>query len=385
MQTALYIQSDPDIHQQTSLFDAEVGYSAAKFPEEIWKSLMKDDLEGYRLHLAFDSANVQGFKTGYLAIKKNQVVVCLAPFFITDYHLDTTVQGKLKSLLQKVREKIPFLMRVKILCVGSPITDACKMTMHPEYPYDPDILQVLNEQLQKIASKSGASVIAFKDVLAKDLQKYGAKLNQLGYSTVKNMPVAVNRIDFATLEDYYSGLSYATRKDLRRKIKKSAHIEIKEYQGMPPNIEEIHALYLETYDRSDLKFEKLTSTFFEFTAGLMPQNTRFVLYYSDKRLIAFNMLLHNEHTLMDKYIGMHQPLAADNNIYFLSWIYNIEMCLRDGLTRFQSGQASYEVKKKLGASLEDTYILFKHTNRLLNQPLAYLAKLLAYENFDANL
>jgi uncharacterized protein len=97
------------------------------------------------------------------------------------------------------------------------------------------------------------------------------------------------------------------------------------------------------------------------------------------------MLLHNGHTLMDKYIGMHQPVAAEHNIYFLSWIYNIEMCLRDGITQFQSGQASYEVKKRLGAELEDTYLLFKHTNRFLNQPLACLAKLLAYENFDQNI
>lgn len=383
MHTALFIQ--PDLTEQAPEFGVEVGYSAAKFPEETWKSLMKDDLEGYRLHLAFDSANVQGFKTGYLAVKKNQVIVCLAPFFITDYHLDTTVQGRLKSLLQKVREKIPFMMRVKILCVGSPVTDACKMTMHPDYPYDPAIMQALNEQLHKIALKAGASVIAFKDVLAKDLQKYGAKLNDLGYSTLRNMPVAVNQLAFNSLDDYYASLSYATRKDLRRKLKKSAQIEIREYQGVPPNIHDIYALYLETYERSDLKFEKLTETFFEFVGGLMPQNTRFVLYYQAQKLIAFNMLLHNEHTLMDKYIGMHQPLAAENNLYFVSWIYNIEMCLRDGFTTFQSGQASYEVKKKLGASLEETYIMFKHTNRFLNQPLACLAKLLAYENFDQHI
>lgn len=380
MQTALYM--DSNLSAETPVFDVEVGYSAAKFPEETWKTLLKDDLEGYRLHLAFDSANVQGFKTGYLAVKKNQVIVCLAPFFITDYNLDTTVQGRLKPLLQKIRERIPFLMRVKLLCVGSPITDACKMTLHPDYPFDPAMMQALNAQLQKIAAKAGASVIAFKDVLARDLQKIGAPLNALGYSTLRNMPVAINQIAFDSMEAYFASLSYATRKDLRRKLKKRSQIEIREVQGMPSNLDEIYQLYLETYERSELKFEKLTSSFFEFVAGLMPEHTRFVLYYLDGKLIAFNMLLHNGHTLMDKYIGMHQPVAAEHNIYFLSWIYNIEMCLRDGITQFQSGQASYEVKKRLGAELEDTYLLFKHTNRFLNQPLACLAKLLAYENFD---
>lgn len=383
MQTALTF---PMTHvPQPSALTAEIGYSAAKFPEEIWKSLMKDDLEGYRLHLAFDSANVQGFKTGYIAIKKNQVVVCLAPFFITDYALDTTVQGKLKTLLQAIRKQCPSLMQVKLLCVGSPVTDACKLTLHPDYPYDPAVMQALNDQLSQLATKVGASVIAFKDVLARDMSGYGAALQEMGYGVVKNMPVAVNPIRFASVDDYYASLSYATRKDLRRKLKARAGLEIVEYQGMPPNLHEIYALYEQTYERSPLKFEKLTETFFEFVAGLMPAQTRFVLYYHAGQLIGFNLLLHNGHTLMDKYIGLRQPEAAKHNLYFVSWIVNIEMCIRDGLSRFQSGQASYAVKKRLGAELEDTFLLFRHTHPLLNRPLNYLAKWLAYENFDQHL
>lgn len=380
MQTSLTLSHDDIIARP--VFEVETGYSAAKFPEEVWRTFLKDDLEGYRLHLAFDSANIQGFKTGYIGIRKNQVMVCLAPFFITDYHLDTTVQGRLKPLLQKIREKVPFLMRVKVVCVGSPVTDSCKFATHPDYPFDADLMQALNDALQKVAAKAGASVIAFKDVLAADVQKFGGALTALGYGTIKNMPVAVNHLPFDSVDAYLGSLSYATRKDIRRKLKKSEQVVIKEYQGMPPNIEEIYALYEETYARSPLKFEKLTSAFFEYTAGLMPENTRFVLYYVNEELIAFNMVLHNQHTLLDKYIGIKQPAGSAHQIYFLSWMYNIRMCLRDGLTQFQSGQASYETKKRMGAQLQDTYILFKHTNRLLNQPLIHLAKLLAYENFD---
>lgn len=367
-----------------SALTVDIGYSAAKFPEETWKSLMKDDLEGYRLHLAFDSANVPGFKTGYMAVRKNQVVVCLAPFFITDYALDTTVQGTLKTVLQAVRKRWPRLMQVKLLCVGSPVTDACKLTLHPDYPYDPAVLAALNQALEQLAAKVGASVIAFKDVLARDLTGYGATLQDLGYGSVKNMPVAVNSISFTSIDGYYASLSHATRKDLRRKMKARAGLEIVEVQGMPPNLSEIYALYEETYARSPLQFEKLTPAFFEFVAGLMPEQTRFVLYYHAGQLIGFNMLLHNQHTLMDKYIGMRQPEASAHNLYFVSWMVNMEMCLRDGFRRFQSGQAAYAVKKRLGATLEDTYLLFKHRHPLLNQPLNYLAKILAYDHVDAS-
>lgn len=365
-------------------FEVVVGYNASKFSEQAWKDLLKEDVEGYRLHLAFDSANVEGFKTGYIGIKKHNVLLCLAPYFVTDYALDSTVQGKLKHFLTKVREKLPNLMNVKIICVGSPVTDSCKLAINQEYPFDPEIIRTLNKTLFQIAEKEKASVIAFKDILERDVQLYGNTLGSLGYGTIKNMPVATNLVPYKSLDEYLATLSYATRKDIRRKLKKSQDITIKEYQGTPPDLDKIYDLYLETYERSELKFEKLTPTFFEYAAGLMPEQCRFVLYYLDDELIAFNMLLHNEEILLDKYIGMKQPAAKKYDIYFLSWIHNIEMAIRDGFNTYQSGQAAYETKKRLGAELEDTYLVFTHKNPIMNQPLKWLSKLLAYGNFDHN-
>ena len=146
----------------------------------------------------------------------------------------------------------------------------------------------------------------------------------------------------------------------------------------------IHKLYLQTYEQSEFKFEKLTLAFFESIAGLMPNHCRFVLYYAEDELVAFNCLLHRDGVLLDKYIGMHQTLAKKYNIYFLSWLHNIEMCIRDGFHTFQSGQAAYKTKTRLGARLTQTHIFFKHRNRYLNQPLKLLSRALAYANFDSS-
>lgn len=373
---------DTELAIQPPSYYAEVGYSAAKFSENVWESLLKNDLEGYRMHLAFDSANVAGFKTGYIALKRHQVVVCLAPFFITDYALDSSVPGKLKTLLQNVRERLPFLLKLKVLCIGSPVTDSCKMAVHPDYPLDPAMLTALDEALHEIARKSDAAVIAFKDLVSSDFKKYENSIRKLGYSAIKNIPLAHSDVHFDDIESYLSSLSQATRQDLQQKLKENSAIEIQEVQGLPDNLEEIYALYLQTYQRSELKFEKLTPSFFEFVAGLMPEKTRFVLYYRNQELIAFNMCLHNQQVLMDKYIGIKEGVDHAQDILLLSWIHNIEICIREGIPHLQSGQTHHETKKWLGATFEDTYMVFKHTNRLLNTPLNYLAKLLAHENAD---
>jgi predicted N-acyltransferase len=154
---------------------------------------------------------------------------------------------------------------------------------------------------------------------------------------------------------------------------------------LPPHMEQIYQLYLNTYNKSELKFEKLTIEFFESLAGLMPNQCRFVLYYMQEKLVGFNCLLLGNGVLMDKYIGMDYEHSKQFNLYSLSWLYNIQMCIRDGFHTFQSGQAAYETKLSLGAKLEQTYVFFKHRNRVINPILKLASRALAYGNFDSAL
>lgn len=363
-------------------YTTESSFSAAKFDEVVWDRVLPNDAESYRYHLAFEIAKVKGFKTAYVAVKRGGIIVCIAPYFITDYRLDTTVQGLLKKGFNTISGYFPNLLTVKLLCVGSPITDSCKIGISTDYPFDGDMLIALNAALKNIADREKISVIAYKDVIENQAQLFKAPLRALGFSQIDNMPVASNLIQYANLEAYLNSLSYTMRKNLRRKLKSLLQVRIEEFNGAPPDMSAIYALYLQTYEKSELKFEKLTLAFFESIAGLMPNNTRFVLYYAENQLIAFNCLLHRDGVLLDKYIGMHPVLAQKYNIYFLSWLHNIEMCIRDGFHTFQSGQAAYETKLKLGASLTPTFIFFKHKNRFLNQLLKLASRVLAYANFD---
>ncbi len=366
-------------------YTTERTFSAAKYEEIVWDRLLPGDAESYRYHLAFEIGKVEGFKTGYVAVKRGGVIVCIAPYFVTDYRLDTTVQGALKNVLNKIRDYLPNLFSIRLLCVGSPVTDSCKIGIANDYPFDGDMLVALNSELEEIASREHISVIAYKDVIEEQAVKFKTPLQKLGFTEVANMPVASNLIEYSSLDAYLDSLSYSMRKNLRRKLKSKQHVRIEEYAGAPPDINAVYALYLQTYEQSELKFEKLTLDFFESIAGLMPNNTRFVLYYAENQLIAFNCLLHRDGVLLDKYIGMQQALAKKYNIYFLSWLHNIEMCIRDGFHTFQSGQASYETKLRLGANLTPTSIFFRHRNIFFNQPLKLLSGVLAYANFDKSI
>lgn len=363
-------------------YETHYTYTAAKYDETTWQRLLPNSLEGYRYHLAFELGKVTGFKTGYISLSKAGTVVCIVPIFVTDYALDTTLQGPMKALTHHLSKWLPSLMTLRLLCVGSPVTDSAQIGFFKDLPLDSEMIRVLTEKLDEVAEREGAKVIAFKDLIAADAKQLQPLLTMQGYASVENMPIAKNLINFKDLDDYLATLSYSTRKSLRRKLKTLNQLRIEEHNGSPPHLEEIYQLYLNCYEKSELKFEKLTLEFFESLAGLMPNQCRFVLYYVNEKLIGFNCLLHGNGVLMDKYIGLDYVDSQRVNLYSLSWLYNIQMCIRDGFHTFQSGQASYETKLRLGATLEQTYILFKHRNKLVNPIFKLASHVLAYGNFD---
>lgn len=367
---------------QARLYTTEHSFTAASYEEAIWDRLLPGDAESYRYHLAFDLGKVTGFRTGYAAVRRGGIVVCLAPYFITDYRLDSTVQGVLKRFTSKLHGILPGLMTLRLLCVGSPVTDSGKLGITRDYEFDADMITALHEELEQIAEDEGASVVAFKDILESDAKRLAEPLQQAGFSQVDNMPVAINTMGFASLDQYLETLSYTTRKNLRRKRKSLQHVQIEEYDGMPPELDAIYQLYINCYERSELQFEKLSWQFFESIATLMPHNCRFVLYRAEGKLIGFNLLLHRNGVLMDKYIGLDYDLSHKYQLYFLSWLHNIEMAIRDGFHTFQSGQAAYETKIRLGSQLQQTYVFFRHRNPIFNPLLKLASKFLAYANFD---
>lgn len=363
----------------------EESFSASMDGEALWARLLPGEVEGYRYHLAFEQGGIEGFRTGYIVVRHGVTAICLAPYFITDYRLDSTVQGPLKRVTRWIRRHLPNLLTLRLLCVGSPVTDSGKLGFLPSHRFHPEALRKLCTEMERIAIREGATLLAFKDILERDARQLDAPLHQAGFAKLVNMPVATNAIGFSNLDDYLASLSRSTRKDLRRKYRQYNQVSIEECNGLPENIDEVYRLYLNCYQKSELQFEKLTPEFFRSVATLMPGECRFVLYRAEGKLIGFNLLLHKNGVLLDKYLGLDYHLSRKHNLYYLSWLHNLTMCLHDGFHTYQSGQAAYRTKLKLGATLEQTYLYFRHRNHLVNPLLQLASRFFAYENFDKSL
>src|SRR5207244_2035372 len=87
-----------------------------------------------------------------------------------------------------------------------------------------------------------------------------------GYTRLPSMPAAKLDLEFASFEDYMQRkLGKTFRKNLRRKFRNSERhppTVMEVVTDAAPFVDEIYPLYLQTQQRSEFQFEKLTKDYF---------------------------------------------------------------------------------------------------------------------------
>lgn len=189
-------------------------------------------------------------------------------------------------------------------------------------------------------------------------------------------------LPYHSVDDYLASLSRATRKDQRRKMKALDDLRIERRRSIEDLAPDMAALYEQTVAHSDLAFEHLPPTYFEEVARQMSPRTCIVLYWSGNRLAAFNFLIESDGRLVDKYVGMDYEAVRRDNLYFNSWLVNVRYCIERGIPRYQSGQALYGPKLRLGCRLEANWQYFRHRNALLNGLLKLIARVVSLDHAD---
>jgi predicted N-acyltransferase len=305
--------------------------------------------------------------------------------FRTDFDLLTTLDRSIPAVLRR----LPFfsrwsaLFRVRAAFAGSTVTEYAVL---PREPGPEEILDaVLGERergdfLTVIKDLPDASPLldaednAFADALER------AALAR-GFFTLRGQALAYVPIDFSSTDEYLSRLSASRRKDLRRKLKRrpGPDLEIVECGDAgfsdPVFLDEVYSLYLEVFAQSELHFDLLSREFFARLLRSRDSGGLVFIYRHGEEMVGWNICLAHDGLLIDKYVGFRYPAARDLNLYFLSWMINLEFALSKGFTTYIAGWTDPEVKAGLGASFTFTRHLVLVRNPLLRAALYPLRRL----------
>lgn len=343
-----------------------------------WDACFPGGLEGFDYLAATEAAGLAGFEWRYVLVEEGGVLLAAAPAFFSDYDLDTTLTGFGRALVAASRRIAPRAFTVRLASLGSPCTDDIGLGFHPDVlsVQKPGLMRLMEQAFRRAAADAGCWLLALKD--APDQDGLWADLAWgAGYQGSPGMPNAELAIDFPDMDAYFARLSPGVRKDMRRKLRASMDLRIERRRDIVGLEDRILELYRQTRSRSELQFEELTSAYFTGVLAGMGERSSCMLYYAGDELLAFNLLLHDEERLVDKFFCMETTGGRAHNLYFVSWFTNVSLCLEEGLRCYQSGQAGYETKLKLGSQLTPTHTYFRHRRRLVNQALRWAAPLLA--------
>jgi hypothetical protein len=197
-----------------------------------------------------------------------------------------------------------------------------------------------------------------------------------GFVLVEGQALAYVQMDFTTTEAYVARLSPSRRKNLRRKLRSRAGIQIDRFPtgharfASQETIDAYYHLYLDVVAKSQVHFDKLSREFFE--AVLRDDSNGGIVfeYRHLGELIGWNLCFESDGKLIDKYIGFKYPQARLHNLYAVSWMVNLEYALERGLTHYIAGWAAPRSKARLGAQFTFT----RHAVYVRNPWLRMLAR-----------
>ncbi|XAH24664.1 GNAT family N-acetyltransferase [Xylophilus sp. GW821-FHT01B05] len=195
---------------------------------------------------------------------------------------------------------------------------------------------------------------AFADALADACQ-------QQGFILVEGQALAYVPIDFADIDAYLARLSTSRRKNLKRKLRSRAELQVRRIPtgaafANDAVVDAFFALYEGVYAQSEVHFDRLTRDFFaavlrdEASGGTVFEYRR----AADGALLGWNLCFEHGGKLIDKYIGFAYPAAREANLYFVSWMVNLEYAIERGLSHYVAGWTDPEVKAQLGAQFSFT-------------------------------
>lgn len=218
--------------------------------------------------------------------------------------------------------------------------------------------------------------------------------NGLGLTVVLNVPAGevfslpkgrtlssyMLPLKFESFEDYRAQLRSPYRRQALRALDAFKGVTVSEIMASEAFDKTLYQLYLEVYERSNDKLEKLEIGYFKNFPG------RTFCVYHEGIAIAFIQTL--DHFASEGVVrhfvlgGFNGAYIEQVDLYRNLLLFLIRSAIEEGCCAVELGQTAAESKSKTGAieQPKDLYIL--HSNRLVDWALRHLVKNFSYKRYE---
>lgn len=351
---------------------------ACEIPIEIWDETFGDSLKSLDYYRLLEETMAGDFLFRYLLLcDASGHPYALQPLIVVSQDLAASMGGILRHIVSACRHFVPRFMKSQMLMAGCLVGDG-RLGVRPGTSRK-TAASVLGQALLAYAKFERISFITVKDFPVAERLEF-EPLVQTGYARIPSFPSVKLDLNFDTFEQYIEQkLGPATRKDLRRKLRRTAKLtpplELEVLTESASVIDEIHPLYLQVAQRSAVSFEVFTRDYFLQASQFLPGACRYFVWRQNGRAVAFSFCTIWGDTLYDNDIGLDYRVAHDLNLYYVTFRDLIDWALREGLRSYCSSPFNYGPKLQLRLDLQPHDLYVRHTSMIVNQIMKRLAPL----------
>jgi predicted N-acyltransferase len=340
-----------------------------------WTQAFADQRKDHRYYEIVEDT-IRGFDYRYIVVTDaNGAVRAVQPCFLLDQDLLQGAGQGITGLAARVRRYWPRFMYLRTLMVGCAAGEG---RIDADTAFAPAAMALLAAALPALARELNAPLIVLKEFPAR-YRGALACFRRAGFACIPSMPTTSVSIAYPSFDDYMRrALSNKTRKDLRKKFRaaeKLPPIAMGAVGDIATAIDDVYPLYLQVYERSKLRFEKLTKDYFCRLGREMPDKVRFFVWRQNGRIVAFTLCMIEGDAVYGEYLGLDYAVALDLHLYHRVFRDVATWAIANGFKSLGAGGLNYDPKLHLKCRLVPLDLYVKHTSPLFN---ALLKRLLPF-------
>lgn len=297
--------------------------------------------------------------------------VACASICTFDVDLFTVAGAYVKRAVRFARGFFPRLAKMKALFCGLPVSAGqSHLVMRPEADRD-QILRMLDAILANLAKRERAWAIVLKefDTAACERMK---SLAAAGYRQAESPAGHLFRADFKDFDDYRAALTSHYRNDIRRSQRKfeRAGLTLVQLRDAPAILrlydDRLHQLYAAVVEKSELKLETLSSTFFRELVKQFPDQVSLTVILKEDRVIAFNWGFRDQRIFYFLFCGVDYTEQAESDLYFNLMFHQLDYALKCGTEWISFGQTADFFKARMGSQPRPLYFFAKGSGPVIS-------------------
>ena len=363
--------------------------SIQAIPREVWESMLEGDPESYDFYRAVEPTPPPGFTLAAISVSEAERILAVAPIFYVNYRLDTPLQGGLRRVTEWVNERLPQLLTLSVIGIGSPLSDNSTIGFFRQLgPGDrARVFAAMLDRLEEEARDRRISLLAVK-ALGKLTPDIGESLAARGYLRATTVPLAMLPMPFSTFEGWLNSLRKKDRIYFRKKLKSAEELRI-EYRTSIKGLEEpIVALFENTLHQSNVDygdFEKLHPDYFNRIVDSLGDGKQMMLCWKGGQLVSFQLCLIGHDRIINKQLGMKYPEARKLNLFFVNWLLLVRYAIEKRIHLIEMGATTYATKLLFGGHLERRWLYFRCRWSIATAVVRPFLRLCDFERSDPEL